>query len=212
MFLGFATKSVGLCWFLQIAILALVAYTMGVLPGICSMIYPAGVRISSFNFGELSHTCQTLSTVWGTWGGGGGCEPAKRNCSFGEWLHVWSAHKHSAAFAEGRSLCQPVEKIVNRMWAITCVEDCIPADVLWTSLNVLWTSLNVLWTRRLRCHQQSVCIVHCLYTHRGSHTIILYPVEIFDQLKVRVSRTGPEISTGYNRGLRTSCAWPRGGA
>jgi hypothetical protein len=51
MFLGFATKNLGLCWFLQITVLALVAYTMGVLPGICSMIYPAGVRISGFNFG-----------------------------------------------------------------------------------------------------------------------------------------------------------------
>jgi len=49
-FLGFATKSVGLCWFLQIAILAMVGYTMGVLPAICSNIYPAGVRISGFNF------------------------------------------------------------------------------------------------------------------------------------------------------------------
>ena len=50
MFLGFATKSLALCWFLQIATLALVAYTMGVLPAICSNIYPAGVRISGFNF------------------------------------------------------------------------------------------------------------------------------------------------------------------
>jgi hypothetical protein len=50
MFLGFATKSVPLCWFLQIAILVMVAYTMGVLPAICSNIYPAGVRISGFNF------------------------------------------------------------------------------------------------------------------------------------------------------------------
>jgi hypothetical protein len=50
MFLGFATKSVALCWFLQIATLVLVAYTMGVLPAICSNIYPAGVRISGFNF------------------------------------------------------------------------------------------------------------------------------------------------------------------
>jgi hypothetical protein len=50
MFLGFATKSVALCWFLQSATLVLVAYTMGVLPAICSNIYPAGVRISGFNF------------------------------------------------------------------------------------------------------------------------------------------------------------------
>lgn len=50
MFLGFATKNVALCWFLQIAILVMVAYTMGVLPAICSNIYPAGVRISGFNF------------------------------------------------------------------------------------------------------------------------------------------------------------------
>jgi hypothetical protein len=50
MFLGFATKSIALCWFLQIATLVLVAYTMGVLPAICSNIYPAGVRISGFNF------------------------------------------------------------------------------------------------------------------------------------------------------------------
>jgi hypothetical protein len=51
MFLGFASKNLGLCWFLQIAVLALVAYTMGVLPGICSMIYPAGVRISGKGVG-----------------------------------------------------------------------------------------------------------------------------------------------------------------
>jgi hypothetical protein len=50
MFLGFATKNLALCWFLQIATLVLVAYTMGVLPAICSNIYPAGVRISGFNF------------------------------------------------------------------------------------------------------------------------------------------------------------------
>jgi hypothetical protein len=66
MFLGFATTSVPLCWFLQIATLVMVAYTMGVLPAICSNIYPAGVRISGFNFayntgimtfgGLVSHT------------------------------------------------------------------------------------------------------------------------------------------------------------
>jgi hypothetical protein len=50
MFLGFATKNLALCWFLQVAILVMVAYTMGVLPAICSNIYPAGVRISGFNF------------------------------------------------------------------------------------------------------------------------------------------------------------------
>lgn len=49
-FLGWATKSIGLAWFLQVAGLVMVAWTMGVLPGICSNVYPAGVRISGFNF------------------------------------------------------------------------------------------------------------------------------------------------------------------
>jgi hypothetical protein len=49
-FLGFATKSLALCWVLQAATLALAAYTMALLPAICSNLYPAGVRISGFNF------------------------------------------------------------------------------------------------------------------------------------------------------------------
>jgi hypothetical protein len=50
MFMAFATKSLAACWTLQLATLAMAAYTMGILPAICSNIYPAGVRISGFNF------------------------------------------------------------------------------------------------------------------------------------------------------------------
>jgi hypothetical protein len=50
MFLAFATKSLAACWLLQAFILSAVGYTMGILPAICSSIYPAGVRISGFNF------------------------------------------------------------------------------------------------------------------------------------------------------------------
>eukprot|EP00775_Hariotina_reticulata_P003883 gene3883-4138_t len=50
MFLAFATKKLVACWLLQAATLSAVGYTMGILPAICSSIYPAGVRISGFNF------------------------------------------------------------------------------------------------------------------------------------------------------------------
>ncbi|KAF6255165.1 major facilitator superfamily domain-containing protein [Scenedesmus sp. NREL 46B-D3] len=51
MFLAFKTRSLGACWALQAVGLAMTAYTMGILPAICSLIYPAGVRISGFNLG-----------------------------------------------------------------------------------------------------------------------------------------------------------------
>lgn len=51
MFLAFRTKSLAACWLLQIVLLSMVAWTMGILPAICSSIYPAGVRISGFNLG-----------------------------------------------------------------------------------------------------------------------------------------------------------------
>jgi MFS family permease len=51
MFLAFQTKKLVACWILQAVLLALTAYTMGLLPVICSSIYPAGVRISGFNLG-----------------------------------------------------------------------------------------------------------------------------------------------------------------
>eukprot|EP00775_Hariotina_reticulata_P013429 gene13429-13557_t len=51
MFLAFQTKHMAACWLLQAVTLALTAYTMGLLPVICSSIYPAGVRISGFNLG-----------------------------------------------------------------------------------------------------------------------------------------------------------------
>jgi hypothetical protein len=52
MFLAFRTKSLAACWLLQIVLLCMVAWTMGILPAICSSIYPAGIRISGFNLGE----------------------------------------------------------------------------------------------------------------------------------------------------------------
>jgi hypothetical protein len=52
MFLAFRTKSLAACWLLQIVLLSMVAWTMGILPAICSSIYPAGVRISGFNLGK----------------------------------------------------------------------------------------------------------------------------------------------------------------
>lgn len=51
MFLAFQTKSLAACWILQMVSLSMTAYTMGILPAICSSIYPAGVRISGFNLG-----------------------------------------------------------------------------------------------------------------------------------------------------------------
>lgn len=51
MFLAFQTRNLAACWLLQIFSLSLTAYTMGLLPVICSLIYPAGVRISGFNLG-----------------------------------------------------------------------------------------------------------------------------------------------------------------
>lgn len=51
-FLAFRTGSVAACWLLQAAHLALVAWAMGVLPVIVSKIYPAAIRISSFNLGH----------------------------------------------------------------------------------------------------------------------------------------------------------------
>lgn len=42
MFLAFRTRSLVACWLLQAALLALTAYTMGILPIICNNIYPAG--------------------------------------------------------------------------------------------------------------------------------------------------------------------------
>uniref|UniRef100_A0A383VDF7 Major facilitator superfamily (MFS) profile domain-containing protein n=1 Tax=Tetradesmus obliquus TaxID=3088 RepID=A0A383VDF7_TETOB len=51
MFLAFKTGSLAACWLLQAFGLAMTAYTMGILPAICSLIYPAGVRISGFNLG-----------------------------------------------------------------------------------------------------------------------------------------------------------------
>lgn len=51
MFLAFQTKHLAACWILQIVSLCMTAYTMGILPVICSNIYPAGVRISGFNLG-----------------------------------------------------------------------------------------------------------------------------------------------------------------
>eukprot|EP00878_Enallax_costatus_P014970 GHUV01015674.1.p1 GENE.GHUV01015674.1~~GHUV01015674.1.p1 ORF type:complete len:171 (+),score=14.63 GHUV01015674.1:206-718(+) len=51
MFLAFQTKHLAACWLLQIVSLCMTAYTMGILPVICSNIYPAGVRISGFNLG-----------------------------------------------------------------------------------------------------------------------------------------------------------------
>lgn len=51
MFLAFQTRHLAACWLLQVVSLALTAYTMGILPAICSSIYPAGVRISGFNLG-----------------------------------------------------------------------------------------------------------------------------------------------------------------
>lgn len=51
MFLAFRTRNLVACWLLQAFSLALTAYTMGILPAICSSIYPAGVRISGFNLG-----------------------------------------------------------------------------------------------------------------------------------------------------------------
>jgi MFS family permease len=51
MFLAFKTGSLAACWLLQAFSLAMTAYTMGILPQICSLIYPAGVRISGFNLG-----------------------------------------------------------------------------------------------------------------------------------------------------------------
>lgn len=61
MFLAFQTRSLVACWLLQAASLALSGYAMGLLPAICSAIYPAGVRISGFNLGynlgECRQTC-----------------------------------------------------------------------------------------------------------------------------------------------------------
>eukprot|EP00879_Flechtneria_rotunda_P018557 GHRR01019471.1.p1 GENE.GHRR01019471.1~~GHRR01019471.1.p1 ORF type:complete len:249 (+),score=54.38 GHRR01019471.1:262-1008(+) len=51
MFLAFRTQNLAACWLLQAASLAMTGYTMGILPAICSSIYPAGVRISGFNLG-----------------------------------------------------------------------------------------------------------------------------------------------------------------
>jgi MFS family permease len=51
MFLAFQTGNLAACWLLQAFSLAMTAYTMGILPQICSLIYPAGVRISGFNLG-----------------------------------------------------------------------------------------------------------------------------------------------------------------
>ncbi|KAF6255166.1 major facilitator superfamily domain-containing protein [Scenedesmus sp. NREL 46B-D3] len=51
MFLAFRTGGLVACWLLQAFSLAMTAYTMGILPQICSLIYPAGVRISGFNLG-----------------------------------------------------------------------------------------------------------------------------------------------------------------
>lgn len=51
MFLAFQTRNLAACWLLQAFSLAMTAYTMGILPQICSLIYPAGVRISGFNLG-----------------------------------------------------------------------------------------------------------------------------------------------------------------
>lgn len=58
MFMAFRTKNLVACWVLQVFSLCMTAYTMGVLPAICSSIYPAGVRISGFNLGKL---CLQLS-------------------------------------------------------------------------------------------------------------------------------------------------------
>uniref|UniRef100_A0A383VCS5 Major facilitator superfamily (MFS) profile domain-containing protein n=1 Tax=Tetradesmus obliquus TaxID=3088 RepID=A0A383VCS5_TETOB len=51
MFLAFQTRNLAACWLLQAFSLAMTAYPMGILPQICSLIYPAGVRISGFNLG-----------------------------------------------------------------------------------------------------------------------------------------------------------------
>jgi len=51
MFMAFQTKSLALCWVLQAFALSMAAFTMGLLPTVCSLLYPAGVRISGFNFG-----------------------------------------------------------------------------------------------------------------------------------------------------------------
>lgn len=57
MFLAFRTKSLAACWILQMFSLCLTAYSMGILPAICSNIYPAGVRISGFNLGYNLGEC-----------------------------------------------------------------------------------------------------------------------------------------------------------
>lgn len=71
MFLAFQTKNLAACWLLQIVSLCLTAYTMGVLPVICSNIYPAGVRISGFNLGynlgkwHMQRDALTILLIWG---------------------------------------------------------------------------------------------------------------------------------------------------
>eukprot|EP00879_Flechtneria_rotunda_P003299 GHRR01003524.1.p1 GENE.GHRR01003524.1~~GHRR01003524.1.p1 ORF type:complete len:498 (+),score=121.17 GHRR01003524.1:1133-2626(+) len=57
MFLAFRTQNLAACWLLQAASLAMTGYTMGILPAICSSIYPAGVRISGFNLGYNLGKC-----------------------------------------------------------------------------------------------------------------------------------------------------------
>jgi hypothetical protein len=80
-FLAFATKSLAWCWALQLVTLALAAYTMALLPAICSNLYPAGVRISGFNFaynvgmmvfgGLVSGGPCVAGGDWMDWGGHG---------------------------------------------------------------------------------------------------------------------------------------------
>lgn len=64
MFMGFATKSVAICWLIQAILLAMSGYAMGMLPAVVSAIYPAGVRISGCNLGVNLSECG--STPWPT--------------------------------------------------------------------------------------------------------------------------------------------------
>lgn len=51
MFMGFQRCSLALSWVIQVLLLAMAGFAMGMLPAVVSAIYPAGVRISGCNLG-----------------------------------------------------------------------------------------------------------------------------------------------------------------